>query len=128
MTKELYFDKKRNNWVMTDFRSSKIWTFFKILLVVFTTSGFLGFICEETMQITTFGAFAYSSSKDWQGLESHLENVMKPVHRTSESLIYLFGWLNPVMYPAYISYLKANEGYINSIERKLWVCKNYGCK
>jgi hypothetical protein len=105
------------------FFEKRFWV--KVLIVYFTlfsTAGFTSFIAEEAMQCSTFGAFAYQSAKDWDGLESHLV-VMKSVHSTGEFCIRYIGWLNPIMYPAYLNYAKANRGYIKAIERRVAIEK-----
>ena len=99
-------------------REEKIKLFLKIAFIVFSTSGFVSFVAEEAMQMTTFGAFAYSSAKDWNGLAQHLI-IMKEVHRTSELIIKGIGWMNPIMYPAYLSYLRTNAAYIKATESRV---------
>ncbi len=99
-------------------REEKIKLFLKIAFIVFSTSGFVCFVAEEAMQMTTFGAFAYSSAKDWNGLAQHVI-IMKDVHQTSELIIKGIGWMNPIMFPAYLSYLKTNEAYIRATESRV---------
>jgi len=65
------------------------------------------------MQMMSFGAFAYNNAKDYEGLKEHVK-VMEAVHQTSSFLIKFIGWLNPIMYPAYLQYLDTNEAYIVS--------------
>jgi hypothetical protein len=91
-----------------------------VLLILFTTSAFACFICEEAMQMTSFGAFAYQTAKDWRGLELHVE-TMKAVYRTSEAITRGIGWLNPMMYPAYLNYLESQQAYIEGIENRIKV-------
>jgi len=87
-------------------------------LAVASAVGFTMFIFEESMQTAMFAAFAYQSAKDWAGLERHLQ-IMRFVHVASSIFIKGFGWLNPLMWPAYLTYLEANEGYIRSIESRV---------
>jgi hypothetical protein len=72
------------------------------------------FVWEEAMQTAMFGAFAYNTAKDYEGLEQHIKVVMIPTHESSEFFIKYFGWLAPLMYPAYLQYLESNDGYITS--------------
>ena len=89
-----------------------------IYLFLFSTVGFTMFIFEEAMQVTTFAAFAYQSAKDWDGLEAHLA-VMRAVDRSARLFIRYVGWLNPLMWPAYLEYLEANQAYIRAMEHRL---------
>jgi hypothetical protein len=91
-----------------------------IFLTLFGTSAFACFICEEAMQMTSFGAFAYQSAKDWHGLELHLE-TMKTVYKSSEAITRGIGWLNPIMYPAYLNYLESQQSYIEGIENRVQI-------
>jgi len=86
-----------------------------VYFTLFSAVGFTMFIFEEAMQTCMFAAFAYQSAKDWPGLERHLV-VMRTVHRASEIFIRYVGWLNPLMWPAYLTYLEANEGYVRAVE------------
>ncbi len=93
----------------------------KLLLVyffLFSTVGFTMFIFEESMQTAMFASFGYAAAKDWAGLEWHL-HIMKFVHRASELYIRSVGWLNPLMWPAYLVYLEANESYLHAVEARL---------
>lgn len=91
-----------------------IWTIAKIYFLLFSTVGFTMFVCEESMQITTFGCFAYSQANDFKGLEDHLESTVIPTHKFAKFFINNFGWINPIMWPAYKQYVIGNEGYIAS--------------
>jgi hypothetical protein len=91
-----------------------------VFLILFTTSAFACFIGEEAMQMTSFGAFAYQSAEDWHGLELHLE-TMKVVYRSSEAITRGIGWMNPIMYPAYLNYLESQWAYIESIESRVQI-------
>jgi len=97
----------------------RLWV--KILLIylgIASAVGFTMFIFEEAMQTTTFAAFSYQSAKDWDGLESHLK-VMKAVDASARFFIRYFGWLNPLMWPAYLEYLEANKAYIKAMENRV---------
>ena len=85
---------------------------------LFSTVGFTMFIFEEAMQTAMFASFGYVAAKDWPGLERHLR-IMKFVHWTSSLYIRSVGWLNPLMWPAYLVYLEANEAYLGSVESRL---------
>jgi len=86
-----------------------------VYFALFSAVGFTMFIFEEGMQTAMFAAFAYQAAKDWPGLERHLV-VMRVVHRASELFIKYVGWLNPLLWPAYLTYLEANAGYIRAVE------------
>ena len=89
------------------------------LLVAY--AGLIGFTCfifEETLQLQTFTAFIYTNSEDWDGLEEHIE-FMKKTQGFAEVWIKGFGWGNPIMWPAFLSYLDSNEAYIKALERKV---------
>lgn len=89
-----------------------------VLVVISGSVGFTMFIFEEATQVTTFAAFSYQQSKDWDGLEQHLL-VMKSVDRTARFFIKYFGILCPLMYPAYLEYMKGNAAYIRTTERRI---------
>lgn len=95
-------------------------------LAIAGTIGFAEFIAEECMQCTTFAAFAYQNSKDWEGLEMHLNGVMKPVHRSASFFIRYIGWINPLMWSPYLDYVKANEAYILSMEKRIIRARSQG--
>lgn len=95
---------------------SKLWLFLKLYLLVFTAVGFGMFVCEEAMQVSTFACFSYSKINDYQGLEEHLDSVVKPLASFSEGFINNVGWLNPVMYLPYSKYAESNRAYIKSQE------------
>jgi len=86
-----------------------------VYFTLFSAVGFTMFVFEEAMQTCMFAAFAYQAARDFEGLERHLK-VMRTVHRASEIFIRYVGWLNPLMWPAYLTYLEANEGYIKAVE------------
>lgn len=85
-----------------------------VFMVLFSTSAFACFIGEESIQTVNFGAFMYSNAKDWQGLAQYLE-TQKLVHKTVEEITHAIGWLNPIMYPSYLTFLNASQGYLDSI-------------
>ena len=89
------------------------------LLVAY--SGLIGFTCfifEETLQLQTFAAFIYTNGEDWEGLENHLV-LMEKTQNFAGVWIKYFGWGNPIMYPAFLSYLDSNEAYIKALKRKI---------
>lgn len=89
------------------------------LLVAY--AGLIGFTCfifEETLQLQTFTAFIYTNSEDWEGLEEHIES-MRNTQAFAEIWIKYFGWGNPIMWPAFLSYLNSNEDYIRALEKKV---------
>lgn len=97
-------------------KARKILAFFLIFITVHGLVGFMMFIAEESMQTAMFGAFAYKTAGDYKGLDNYIKHYLKPINTSSKILIYGFGWMAPLMYPAYISYLKANDGFIKSQE------------
>lgn len=80
--------------------------------------GFTCFIFEETLQLQTFTAFIYTNSKDWDGLANHIKFMEKTQH-FAEFWIKGFGWGNPLMWPAFLSYLKSNEAYIKALKKQV---------
>ena len=89
------------------------------LLVAY--SGLIGFTCfifEETLQLQTFTAFIYTNSEDWEGLSEHIK-FMEDTQTFAGVWIKCFGWGNPIMYPAFLSYLKSNEHYIKALKSKV---------
>lgn len=84
-----------------------------IYLFVSGMAGFACFICEESMQTAMFGAFAYNNAKDYYGLQNHIV-VMESTASLSKVIIYSIGWLNPLMFPSYVNYLKNNDAYIKA--------------
>lgn len=89
-----------------------------IAFSVYTIISFMCFICEEAMQTAMFASFAFSEAEDWYGLQSHIV-LMKSIHKTSEFMINSCGWIAFISYPAYRTYLRANEGYIKAAESRL---------
>jgi len=89
------------------------------LLVAY--AGLIGFTCfifEETLQLQTFTAFIYTNSEDWEGLEEHIE-FMEGSQNFAEVWIKYFGWGNPIMWPAFLSYLDSNEAYIEALKKRV---------
>ena len=89
------------------------------LLVAY--SGLIGFTCfifEETLQLQTFTAFIYTNSEDWEGLEEHIE-FMEKTQIFASVWIKCFGWGNPIMGPAFLSYLESNEAYIEALKKRV---------
>jgi len=92
-----------------------------ILSILVAYSGLIGFTCfifEETMQLQTFSAFIYTNAEDWEGLESHIV-LMEKTQGFAEFWIKGFGWGNPIMWPAFLSYLESNQAYIDALKRQL---------
>jgi hypothetical protein len=104
-------------------RIKKILAFFFIFLTLHGTIGFAEFIFEESMQTCMFAAFSYQSAHDYSGMQQHLI-IMKKTQHQSEIFIYGFGWLAPLMWPAYLNYLQNNAAYIKSAERRLKIERN----
>lgn len=99
-------------------KASKPKKYFKFLGIVIAVMGlgaFPCFIMEEAMQTAMFGAFAYNTADDYYGLQNHI-SIMKSTATTAKVVIYSIGWLSPLTYPAYISYLKNNDAYIRAQE------------
>ena len=70
------------------------------------------------MQLQTFAAFIYTNAEDWEGLEEHI-GLMKKTQSFAGVWIKGFGWGNPIMWPAFLSYLESNEAYIKALEKKV---------
>ena len=85
-----------------------------ILLVLFGTSAFSCFICEEAMQMAGFAAYTYQQAQDWDALELHVEQ-MQSISDMSDKVIKGFGWLNPITFPSFLTYLESQHGYIESM-------------
>ena len=73
---------------------------------------------EEFLQLLTFAAFSYTSCDDWSGLQDHIV-IMKQGHRMARFFIRYFGVLCPLMWVPYLEYVKANEQYIKTMERRI---------
>ena len=70
------------------------------------------------MQTLMFGAFSYQSAKDIEGLKEHVK-LMEKTQATAEIFIKYVGWLAPLMYPAYLEYLKVNKAYIKAMKARI---------
>lgn len=95
-------------------------TWAKVLIVwafIATQVGFAMFIFEEAMQATMFAAFIYQGAEDMEGMIQHLA-VMRAVHAPASVFIRYVGWLHPLMYPAYLSWLRSFESYMHAMERR----------
>ena len=102
-------------------KDNKTKKFLWILSLLVAYSGLIGFTCfifEETMQLQTFSAFIYTNAKDWEGLESHII-LMEKTQNFAEIWIKGFGWGNPIMWPAFLSYLKSYDAYIKALKRQI---------
>lgn len=108
------FDEIPKNLGLWKDRHPKILLALKIYFILFTASGFLMFICEETMQMNTFAAFSYGEAEDYTGLATHVHSSMKPIHESCSALIKYIGWLNPIMYPAYLEYIKVDKAMVQA--------------
>jgi len=80
--------------------------------------GFTCFIFEETMQLQSFTASMYINAQDWNGLENHIK-LMEKTQALSSFWIKGFGWGNPIMWPAFLSYSESNGAYIKSLKIRL---------
>ena len=89
------------------------------LLVAY--AGLIGFTCfifEESLQLQIFTASIYINAGDWNGLENHVK-LMEKTQITAEFWIKCFGWGNPIMWPAFLSYVDSNDAYIKSLKARL---------
>ena len=103
------------------FQDRKIGKFLWVASILVAYAGLIGFTCfifEESLQLQTFTAFIYTDSEDWVGLENHIL-FMEKTHSFAEFWIKCFGWGNPVMWPAFLSYLESNERYIDALKRRI---------
>ena len=89
-----------------------------VLMVLSGSVGFGMFVLEEMLQLLTFAAFSYTSCDDWYGLQDHIV-IMKQGHRIARFFIRYFGVLCPLMWIPYLEYVKANEQYIRTMERRV---------
>lgn len=97
----------------------KIKKFLWVASILVAYAGLIGFTCfifEEGLQLQSFTASIYVNSKDWDGLNGHIQ-LMEKSQAFAEFWIKGFGWGNPVMWPAFLSYLDSNEAYIKSLKR-----------
>lgn len=94
-------------------KAKKIGAWIVIFLTIHGLAGFALFISEEAAQAAMFGAFSYSTAKDWEGLKYQIE-IMQGAQNTMTFMVYSIGWFAPIMQPAYIQYVKSNQAYIDS--------------
>jgi hypothetical protein len=80
--------------------------------------GFTCFIFEESLQLQSFTASIYINSNDMNGLENHIQ-LMEKTQTFAGFWIKGFGWGNPVMWPAFLSYLESNDAYIQSLKKRI---------
>src|SRR3989344_5339343 len=105
---------------------SKLKTLLWILSIFIAYAGLVGFTCfifEESLQLQSFTAFIYVNSEDWTGLKEHVV-FMEKTQNLAEIWIKGIGWSNPIMWPAFLSYLASNDAYIKSLKRKIEFEKN----
>lgn len=103
------------------FREKRIKKFLWIASLLVAYSGLIGFTCfifEETLQLQTFAAFIYTNAEDWNGLENHIA-LMEKTQTFAGVWIKYFGWGNPVMWPAFLSYIESNEAYIDALKKQV---------
>ena len=107
---------------MDEFSSGKkMGKFLWVASILVAYAGLIGFTCfilEETLQLQTFTAFIYTNSEDWQGLEEHIL-FMEKTQNFASVWIKFFGWGNPIMWPAFLSYLESNQRYIDALKRQV---------
>lgn len=92
-----------------------------VVSIIIAYAGLVGFTCfifEESLQLQSFTAFMYVNSEDWQGLKEHIE-FMERTQSLAEIWIKGVGWSNPIMWPAFLSYLESNEAHINALKKRV---------
>jgi hypothetical protein len=94
-----------------------LWVF-SIIIAYAGLVGFSCFIFEESLQLQSFTAFMYVNSEDWNGLAKHVE-LMERTQGFAEAWIKGIGWSNPVMWPAFLSYLNSNKAHIKALKERL---------
>ncbi|MDO8623555.1 MAG: hypothetical protein Q7R52_04885 [archaeon] len=97
----------------------KKWLWIASVLVAY--AGLIGFTCfifEESLQLQSFTASIYINANDWNGLENHVK-LMEKTQSVAEFWIKGFGWGNPIMWPAFLSYVESNDAYITSLKKKI---------
>lgn len=94
------------------------WKYFKLYISIAVTIGFTMFIFEECMQTVMFANFSYEKNKDVEGLKHNIKQ-MEGIAEINKLFVYGVGWLNPIMFPAYLTYINANEQYIKSAKSSL---------
>ena len=100
---------------------NKTKSFLWLLSILIAYAGLVGFTCfifEESLQLQSFAAYIYVNAEDLDGLEEHVK-LMEKTQRFAEIWIKRIGWSNPIMWPAFLSYLESNEAYINALKRKM---------
>ena len=98
---------------------SKIKDILWIISILIAYAGLVGFTCfifEEALQLQSFAAYMYVNSGDWEGLEEHIK-MMEKSQNFAEVWIKGIGWSNPIMWPAFLTYLDSNEAYISTLKR-----------
>jgi len=103
------------------FKKENTKSFLWLLSILIAYAGLVGFTCfifEEALQLQSFAAFMYVNSEDWEGLEEHII-LMEKTQNVAEIWIKGIGWSNPIMWPAFLSYLDSNEAYIKALKRKI---------
>ena len=103
------------------FKSNKLKKFLWVASILVAYAGLIRFTCfifEESLQIQSFTASIYMNSKDWVGLDNHIQ-FMEKSQTVAEFWVKSFGWGNPVMWPAFLSYMESNDAYIKSLKRKV---------
>src|SRR3989344_4820062 len=102
-------------------KKGKLKTLLWVFSIFIAYAGLVGFTCfifEESLQLQSFAAFMYVNSEDWDGLREHVE-LMEKTQNFAEAWIKGIGWSNPIMWPAFLSYLESNDAYIKSLKRKI---------
>ena len=87
-----------------------------VLSIFIAYAGLVGFTCfifEESLQLQSF-----VNSEDWTGLSEHVV-LMEKTQNLAEIWIKGIGWSNPIMWPAFLSYLNSNEAHINALKKKI---------
>jgi len=107
---------------MEDFlKKDKVKKILWVASILVAYAGLIGFTCfifEETLQLQTFTAFIYTNSEDWNSLNNHI-HFMEKTQNFAEFWVKGFGWGNPIMWPAFLSYLKSNEAYIEALKKQV---------
>jgi|TARA_B100000315_G_C14494113_1_gene549067 hypothetical protein len=114
-------------WLLEKNKAKKLLLVLSLLVAYAGLIGFTCFIFEESLQLQSFAAYIYVNAKDWEGLEEHIE-LMEKTQSVAEIWIKGMGWANPIMWPAFLSYLESNEAYINTLKRKIEIEKNKNFK
>jgi hypothetical protein len=102
-------------------KKDKLKKFLWIASIFVAYAGLIAFSCfifEESLQLQSFTASMYVNSKDWNGLENHIK-LMEKTQTVAEFWIKGFGWGNPIMWPAFLSYAESNKAYIESLKSRI---------